>query len=382
MDNLTHSLIGLTAAKAGLEKLSPGTTALCMLAANAPDADLVVRLFRDEWSYLHHHRGITHSIVGTLTLSLALPLVFYLADLLIARIRKRRPTVKLRGLIIASVIVTATHPLLDWSNNYGVRFLLPWSPRWSYGDFLFVLDPVFWITLGGAAFLLTSKTKKQIGVWLLLAAFITFLVFFGPTERGGLANATFLRILWITALVALVVLFWLRVGKRWGTRIGIAAFALIVVYMSSMFFVQKQALAQANREAAMISVENAERIVEVAAMPVLANPFNWLCVVETERAAYKFSLSLASGRGRRNELRFEKPEGLPPQFMSQSVSDRRAGIFLNFARFPVARIADEDCVTQTFVQFADLRYTEPGQNRGLFTLELPVACPVVESMTR
>ena len=382
MDNLTHSLIGLTAAKAGLEKLSPGATVLCMLAANAPDVDLVVRLFRDEWSYLHHHRGITHSIVGTLALSFALPLVFYLADLLIARIRKRRPTVKLRGLIIASVIVTATHPLLDWTNNYGVRFLLPWSPRWTYGDFLFVLDPVFWVTLGGAAFLLTSKTKLQIGVWLLLAALITFLVFFGPTQRGGLANPIFLRILWITALVALVVLFWLRVGKRWGARIGIAAFAIIIVYMSSMFFVQKQALARATREASMISVENAERIVEVAAMPVLANPFNWLCVVETERAAYKFSLSLASSRGRRNEVRFEKPEGLPLHLMSQAMSDRRAGIFLNFARFPVARIPDEDCFSQTFVQFADLRYTEPGQNRELFTLELPVACPVVETMTK
>ena len=29
MDNLTHSLVGLAAAKAGLEKLSPGATVVC-----------------------------------------------------------------------------------------------------------------------------------------------------------------------------------------------------------------------------------------------------------------------------------------------------------------------------------------------------------------
>jgi inner membrane protein len=52
MDNLTHSFLGLAAAKAGLEKLSPGATALCVLAANAPDADIVVLAFGDRWSFL------------------------------------------------------------------------------------------------------------------------------------------------------------------------------------------------------------------------------------------------------------------------------------------------------------------------------------------
>jgi hypothetical protein len=40
MDNLTHSLVGLAAAKAGLEKLSWRNTAVC--ASNAPDADIAV----------------------------------------------------------------------------------------------------------------------------------------------------------------------------------------------------------------------------------------------------------------------------------------------------------------------------------------------------
>ena len=56
-------------------------------------------------------------------------------------------------------------------------------------------------------------------------------------------------------------------------------------------------------------------------------------------------------------------------------TERPARIFLDFARFPVAQLADPNCTTATLVQLADLRYTEPGSSRGTFTLELPVECP-------
>ncbi len=49
---------------------------------------------------------------------------------------------------------------------------------------------------------------------------------------------------------------------------------------------------------------------------------------------------------------------------------------MGFARFPVVEVVGEDCVTQTLVQFADLRYTEPGRDRGTFSLEVPVDCPI------
>src|SRR5215470_12146517 len=108
MDNLTHSLVGLTAAKAGLEKLSPGATALCVLAANAPDADIVVLAFGDRWDFLQHHRGITHAFVGVITLAILLPLIFYAVDRLWSRLRNRPPVTRLRGLLLASFLVTAT----------------------------------------------------------------------------------------------------------------------------------------------------------------------------------------------------------------------------------------------------------------------------------
>ena len=113
MDNLTHSLVGLTVARAGLDRLSPGATTLCVLAANAPDSDIVVLAFGDRWSFLQHHRGITHAIVGVISLALILPLIFYGVDRLWSRYKDQSPKTKLKGLLLASFVASATHPILD-----------------------------------------------------------------------------------------------------------------------------------------------------------------------------------------------------------------------------------------------------------------------------
>src|SRR5215203_3580091 len=205
MDNLTHSLVGLTAAKAGLEKLSPGATTLCVLAANAPDADIVVLAFGDRWTLLHHHRGITHAIAGVVFLAIVLPLIFYGVDLFLARLRKQTPATNLKGLLVASFIASATHPLLDWTNNYGIRFLLPWSQKWSYGDLVFIVDPYLWLILGGASFLLTARSRFLKVVWAVVAAVLTFLVVASP-RSGGLPYPRLISLCWMVTIVAFIVL--------------------------------------------------------------------------------------------------------------------------------------------------------------------------------
>jgi hypothetical protein len=114
---------------------------------------------------------------------------------------------------------------------------------------------------------------------------------------------------------------------------------------------------------------------------MLANPFEWLCVFETSRATYKFNLSLLRNLPPLQPVaRFEKPSGAASSAVEQAERDERAQIFLGFARFPGMRVVGEDCATQTLVQFADLRYTEPGKvpggGRGTFSLEVPVDCPL------
>jgi inner membrane protein len=375
MDNLTHSLVGLAAAKAGLERLSPGATVACVLAANAPDLDILAVL-GGKWFYLHNHRGITHSIVGTLALALLIPCLFYAVDWLIARIRKRPLRVKFLGLIIASVIVSASHPLMDWTNNYGVRPLLPWSGEWFYGDLVFIIDPWLWLTVGGAAFLLTSKEKLQTVFWATLALVLTGLVLFARLENWGLQHPNLFRTLWIAGITALVVVRLTRILQPFGSRVALVALALVVVYWGGLALAHRAALSQAQTIAQKLSTQRGEALGRVAAMPVLADPSRWLCVMDTDRATYRFMLSLTEGK---DELtgevaRFEKPQGRDAVMVERASHDERAQIFLDFARFPASRV-EGDCLSELLVQFADIRYTDPGpSHRGTFSLEVPVTC--------
>ena len=375
MDNLTHSLLGLAAAKAGCERLSPGATALCLVAANAPDADIVVLLFADRWSFLHYHRHITHSIMGTLAIALLLPLIFWLGDRGLARLRSRPPGVRLQGLMLVSLIVSATHPLLDWTNNYGVRLLLPWSSKWFYGDLVFIVDPFIWLLLGSAAFLLTAKRKWQVIGWSIIAIVLTYLVLTTSAERG-LAHATQLKVLWVGVITALVLAQRLGAAQCWGPRLAQTAFGLLVVYWIGLGVMHSMALREVNLAAASIAKDRGETVTDFAAMPTLANPFRWLAVAETDRAAYRFEVSLADHISYpAAPARHERADTMGSPFLLSAAKDRRARIFLGFARFPVYRLAGVDCLSETIVQLADLRYTQPGSTRGTFALEVPVTCP-------
>jgi inner membrane protein len=376
MDNLTHSLVGLAAAKAGLEKLSPGATAVCLLAANAPDADIVVLFFSDRWGFLQHHRGITHALVGTLNLAILLPVLFYVGDLLLSKLRGRPKHVNFKGLLIASLLVSATHPLLDWTNNYGIRFLLPWNPKWFYGDLVFIVDPFIWLALGSACFLMTSRAKVQWVAWLIVGIALSLLIV-GSARGGNLPNPWVVRSIWLGVLAGLVLI---RVRKNGGyvnPRLVLSALALVVIYWCCLGVAHTMALSRARQEAAAL-IGTDEQISRLAAMPTLANPLGWDCVFETNRATYRFKLQLGSGNPVTRQIRYEKPSGNLAAVLNKVSSDRRTQVFLGFARFPVARLSSEDCTTQTLVQLADLRYTEPGTQRGSFTLDLPVECPVLK----
>ncbi len=375
MDNLTHSLVGLAAAKAGLERLSPGATVLSVLAANAPDLDILATL-GGKWYYLHHHRGITHSVVGTLSLALFIPALFYAVDLLISRIRKRPPRVRFLGLLVVSLVVSASHPLMDWTNNYGLRPFLPWDGQWYYGDLVFIVDPWLWLVVGGAAFVLTSAKRWQVIFWATLALVVTGLFLFTRLENWGLLHPNLFRALWVAGIVGLVVVRVTRLVQPWGSRVALAALAFVVVYWGGLAIAHRRALSEAEAVLSASLTPRGESAARVAAMPTLADPTRWLCVAETERATYRFFVSIVDGASAISGevARFEKPQGREAAVVAQASSDERAQIFLDFARFPATRVAG-DCLSELLVQFADIRYTEPGTPRGgTFSLEVPVAC--------
>lgn len=374
MDNLTHSLVGLAAAKAGLERLSPAATTMCVIAANAPDADILTTL-RGRWAYLQHHRGITHSIVGTIVLAILIPSVFCLVDYLIARVAGRPTKLKFRGLLLASLIVSATHPVLDWMNNYGIRPLLPWNSKWYYGDLVFIVDPWIWLSLGGACFLLTATTRWRVGVWSLLATILTFLVVLVPVLRPGSVFPVAAQVVWLVGIAAFFIAHRARLADRWQTAIPIVAFALIIAYWGGMAILHRHALAQSKVIAQNVASIHGETMGRIAAMPSLANPSRWQCVFQTDRATYRFDVSLTHSAVVGETQRYEMLVGQAAESYGVASRDERARVFLGFARFPVARVTG-DCVSEMLVEFADLRYTEPGRGRrGTFSLDVPIECP-------
>ncbi len=373
MDGLTHSLVGLTSAKAGLERWSPCATVVCILSANAPDIDVISGFFGGRWTLLHYHRGITHSIIGTLALGFLIPSIFYAVDRAIAQRRKRPPQIRYRGLLIASLIAAATHPLMDWTNNYGVRPLLPWSGKWFYGDLVFIIDPYIWLVLGGAVFLLTSNRRLKVIGWSVLGIASTLLILLGPAQRGLTSTVVLVvRAIWILGLLAFILARSFNLPRRLRKSIAFAALAFVVCYWGALALMHHAAYENAFTRAGQLAAEHGEHLVRVAAMPTAANPLRWQSVAETDRAFYRFFVGVAQPST--SPDRFEKPSGLSEQLVSDASLDPRAQVLLGFARFPLARVESENCIGQTLVQFADLRYTEPGGARGNFSLNVPVEC--------
>jgi hypothetical protein len=227
--------------------------------------------------------------------------------------------------------------------------------------------------VGGAAFLLTSKTKLQLAFWIVLAGIVTFVVLFA-SERPPLTSVGWIRVVWITGLLVLIFLR-LKWIQRFDQRVALGAFALLFIYWGALWGIHKVALTRGEQLAMSVAQSHGETVLDYAVMPTLSDPTHWQLVFETDAAAYRLELFLNRAAGNTNLVRQQKIQALDPPIVERVLEDRRAKIFLDFARFPVARIQDTDCVTQALVQLADLRYTEPGSRRGTFALELPVECP-------
>src|SRR5438874_11651578 len=328
MDNLAHSLVGLTAAKVGLERWSPATAVVCVIAANAPDIDVLTLFTGGHWSALHYHRGLTHSIVGTAVLGILIPTIFWLGDVLLGALRKRKPVIRYRGLLIASLIPAATHPLMDWTNNYGVRPLLPWSGKWFYGDLVFIIDPYIWLVLGGAAFLLTSNRRLKIIGWAVLGIASTLLILLAPTQRGLTSTVTFVvRLIWILGLLAFILARSFNLQRRLRKSIAFAALAFVVCYWGALAVMHHAAYENAFTRADQLAAENGEHLVRVAAMPTAANPLRWQSIAETDRAIYRFFVGVATQPSTSPE-RYEKPSGLSEPLVSAASLDPRAQVLL------------------------------------------------------
>ena len=145
MDPIAHTFTGMALAAAGLRRATPLAATALFMGVNAPDVDVFVS-FGPEFEQLAFRRGWTH---GVLALALW---PFVLTGILLAwdrfvRLRRKPEAAPARAgpLLALTALAVISHPTLDWLNNYGLRWLMPFDGRWFYGDALFVIDPWFWL---------------------------------------------------------------------------------------------------------------------------------------------------------------------------------------------------------------------------------------------
>lgn len=155
MDNLTHTLVGLFLARAGFSKATPRGTAVMVIAANVPDLD-VISWFWGRPAWLHWHRNITHSLVG-------LPFMALLTVVLVGLVARQK--IRWGQAYLIALAGVASHLLLDLTNVYGVRLLLPFSGHWTHWDVAPVVDYFIWaiLLLGLAAPALSRLVGSEIG---------------------------------------------------------------------------------------------------------------------------------------------------------------------------------------------------------------------------
>jgi inner membrane protein len=277
VDNLTHTLTGLALSRAGLNRFYGRAALVLMLAANAPDMD-VAWSFRGTIGYLEHHRGITHSIP-------LLPVVALLPVLITCAVGRTMRGWKAAWVL--SMIGVASHLLLDSTNAYGIRLLLPFSARWFELDLNNIFDFWFW------------------GILLL--------AWLGP---------------------ALAKLVSSEIGSRAGSGLVVARFALcfLLLYDFGRFLAHQRAVEMLNSR-----VYQGGLPVRLAAFPAsAANPLEWSGWVETPDVVIHFSLNLLTEFDPASGTTIYKPD----HSAALDAARRTLTIekFLHFARDPLWRV--------------------------------------------
>jgi inner membrane protein len=343
VDPLTHSLTGTALSHAGLRRWTPLATATLIVGANAPDLDIVSQLW-DPWTALAWRRGITHGIPALLLLPFLVTAGILAWD---RWVRRRRsplaPPAQPRAVLGLAALGVWTHSPLDWINNYGMRWFLPFDGGWSYGDAIFILDPWIWLLLGGSAFLLRPRTRSAAWGWGVLAFALSALVLLAPPVPS------LARLLWGVGVIAVL---WLDRRPRPSDSPRVPRFALgiALVYILGMV-----ALDSPQRRA-VVAAAQAEGWTPESVMvaPVPANPMEGQ-VIALGAEGYRTGTFhwLRVPRVQFDSASIPRLDREDPK-VAQALADPAVQRYLIWSRFPIARLAPQDVGWE--IRFLDVRY--------------------------
>lgn len=182
MENITHSLFGLAIAGIALGNPEVVTTAerttvvaTAILGSNLPDADIVYRAF-GKWEYLEHHRGWSHSIPAQVG-----------GSALLAALGSLVSGLPFTFLFFYAALGVFLHVFIDFTNSYGTRVFVPWSPWRVAWDLVPTFDPVMAaiLLLSWAAWATGFAPPRVTGIVTLLMVALWVLARFGLHSWAG-----------------------------------------------------------------------------------------------------------------------------------------------------------------------------------------------------
>jgi membrane-bound metal-dependent hydrolase YbcI (DUF457 family) len=333
VDNLTHSLLGWTLARAGVGRGVPYATATLVLASNAPDLDIVAAA-RGGIDYLAWHRGPTHGPLGVVGLGLLV------AGVVTAWARWREPgAVSWRsfrrrwGLAMAGVVA---HVLMDLPTAYGTRLLSPFDGTWYALDWMPIIDVYLWGVLAVALIAGRISGRRQ-------GAALVALVLMGVDYAGRAA-------LHERALAQ---------GAAYD------AAGRLVPCASAPTLVKHPTAGDAR-------LAGPDDCLAAAALPTFVSPFTWR-IVRQHRDRYELSeRGVLDGAARRRTTLISDAG---PDVM-RARSTRTGVIYLDFARFPIGRVTGGG-PSATAVRLFDARFVGLPSNDELATARSGLSVTVV-----
>jgi inner membrane protein len=346
LDPIAHTFTGAALAASGLRRTTPLATATLLIGANAPDVD-VVSAFGAPFQELAFRRGWTHGVLALVLLPLIVAALVLLWDRYVRR--KNQPSAmpaRVGPILGLAALAVLTHPALDWLNNYGLRWLMPFDGRWFYGDAVFIIDPWIWLGFGGVTFLAYShRLRSLIGgsvFWLLAAALIS-------TTPGVPVAA---RVLWLVGVAAVLAIraFGSPISEQNLERSARIVIGCVVVYIGALVLADFAERSLVRTELAARGVADIE---QVMVAPAPGNPFVSQVVAATASSYY-----IGEWRWLPDPTLEIAPEtierrALDPIYLAaaQTIEAQR---FLTWARFPY--IAVEPHADGYAVKFLDARY--------------------------
>jgi inner membrane protein len=357
MDPITHMLVGATLAKSGLERRSGFAFTALVVGANLPDIDGVTYLVSADLG-LYFRRGWTHGLLAITVWPFLLAGALTLLDRLLGwRSARFAP---LFGL---SLLAVATHPALDWLNNYGMRWLMPLDGRWFYGDAVFIIDPWIWLGLAGPFFLSSSRTSLRLIAWIAGAAAPIYAVL-GMVP--GLAAAKVLFAMGVLGFAAVRALKLPRT-ELVERRLHQGAVALVATYILAL--VALSAFARLWTFERLTS--EGYQVEELMVGPTPMTPFAREVVFSTPSTYRHGSLAIGSSMNLT-----VSPESIArtddSPYMARALREPQVKGFAIWARFPWAEVLEEPEGIRVILR--DARY-RPFSRRSGFGTAVVVLAP-------